>query len=94
MARPRNLITCIGLAFNVERKKPRAQTLPESRGLLRRRVFRSEGNVRVGFRVSELRGETQAHAARYNFGEMLIAAKYGILHAVFGVFFLCVMLFV
>ena len=40
--------------------------------------------MRVGFRGSELRGETQAHAARYNFGEMLIAAQYGILHAVFG----------
>ena len=31
-----------------------------------------------------LSGETQAHAARYNFGEMLIAAQYGSLHAVFG----------
>lgn len=72
------------LALNVERKKPRAQTLPEVRGLLRRRVFRSDGNVRVGFRGAELSGETQAPAARYNFGEMLIAAKYGILHAVFG----------
>lgn len=40
--------------------------------------------MRVGFRGSELRGETQAHAARYNFGEMLIAAQYGSLHAVFG----------
>ena len=84
MERPRNLITCIGLAFNVERKEPRAQTLPEVRGFLRRRVFPSEGKVRVGFCGAELRGETQAHATRYNFGEMLIAAKYGILHAVFG----------
>ena len=64
--------------------KPRAQTLPEVRGLLRRRVFPSEGKMRIGFRCAELRGETQAHAARYNFGEMLIAAKYGSLHAVFG----------
>ena len=40
--------------------------------------------MRIGFRCAELRGETQAHAARYNFGEMLIAAKYGSLHAVFG----------
>lgn len=40
--------------------------------------------MRIGFRCAELRGETQAHVARYNFGEMLIAAKYGSLHAVFG----------
>ena len=40
--------------------------------------------MRIGFRGAELRGETQAHAARYNFGEILIAAKYGSLHAVFA----------
>ena len=40
--------------------------------------------MRIGFRGAELRGETQAHAARYNFGEMLIATKYGSLHALFA----------